>query len=107
MFHGIPIYHVLIVSTALFFIGVYGFFTRTNLIMILMSLELMINGICVNFIVFSKYLFSGTLDGMFFVIFIITIAAAEAAIAIAILLNLYRNFHTIYPEELKTLQDHE
>ena len=102
--YGIPISHVLIVSTALFFIGVYGFLSRTHLIMVLMSMELMLNSTCINFIIFNKYLFPGTQDGLLFTLFIITIAAAEAAIAIAIILNLYRNFKSVSPDETSNLK---
>jgi NADH:ubiquinone oxidoreductase subunit K len=102
--HGIPISHILIVSTALFFIGVYGFLTRGHLIMVLMSMELMLNSTCINFVIFNKYLFPGTQDGILFTLFVITIAAAEAAIAIAIILNLYRNFKTVSPDDTSTLK---
>ena len=79
----------------MFFIGVYGFITRTNLITILISTELMLNAVNINFVVFNKYLFPGALQGHFFALFIIAIAAAEAAVAIAIFINLYRNINTI------------
>ena len=92
---SIPINHFLIVSTIMFFIGVYGFITRTNLITILISTELMLNAVNINFVVFNKYLFPGALQGHFFALFIIAIAAAEAAVAIAIFINLYRNINTI------------
>jgi NADH-quinone oxidoreductase subunit K len=82
-------------STALFFIGMYGLFTRRNMIALLMSLELMLNSVNINFVAFNKYLWPGQLDGVFFTIFIITIAAAEAAIAIAIIINLYRSHLSI------------
>ena len=89
------LYHILFLSTALFFIGVYGFFSRRNLITILMSVELMLNSVCLNFIAFNKYVWPGKLDGVFMTLFIIAIAAAEAALAIAIIINLYRNHQTI------------
>ncbi|MBK7691078.1 MAG: NADH-quinone oxidoreductase subunit NuoK [Bacteroidetes bacterium] len=89
------LYHILFISTALFFIGVYGFFTRRNLITMLMSIELILNSVNLNFIAFNKYLWAHKLDGMFFTIFIIAIAAAEAAVAIAIIINLSRNFQSI------------
>ncbi len=89
------LYHILFISTALFFIGVYGFFTRRNLITVLMSVELVLNSVNLNFIAFNKYLWSDKLDGLFFTIFIIAIAAAEAAVAIAIIINLYRSHHSI------------
>ena len=91
----IPLSHILILSTALFFIGMYGLFTRRNLITMLMSIELLLNSVNINFVSFNKYLYPGRLDGVFFVLFIITIAAAEAAVAIAIIINLYRNLHSI------------
>jgi NADH:ubiquinone oxidoreductase subunit K len=91
----VPLEHILFVSTALFFIGVYGFFTRKNMITMLMSIELILNSVNINFIAFNKYLFPDRLDGVFFTIFIIVIAAAEAAVAIAIIINLYRSHKSI------------
>ena len=86
---------ILFISTALFFIGVYGFFTRRNLVTMLMSIELILNSVNLNFIAFNKYLWSNKMDGLFFTIFIIAIAAAEAAVAIAIIINLYRSHRSI------------
>jgi NADH-quinone oxidoreductase subunit K len=91
----IPLTHILFVSTALFFIGMYGLFTRRNMITMLMAVELILNSVNINFIAFNKYLHPDKLDGVFFTIFIITIAAAEAAVAIAIIINLYRSHHSI------------
>jgi NADH:ubiquinone oxidoreductase subunit K len=91
----VPLTHILIVSTALFFIGMYGLFTRRNMITILMSVELLLNSANINFIAFNKYLHPDKLDGVFFSLFIVAIAAAEAAVAIAIIINLYRNFNSI------------
>ena len=91
----VPLTHILIVSAALFFIGMYGFFTRRNLITMLMSVELVLNSVNINFIAFNKYLYPDRLEGVFFTLFVIAIAAAEAAVAIAIIINLYRNFHSI------------
>lgn len=96
--------HFLFVSCALFFIGIYGFLTRRNMITMLMSIELILNSININFVAFNKFLFPHKLDGLFFVIFIITIAAAEAAVAIAIIINLYRNYRTIDVEEVDTMK---
>lgn len=98
------LYHILFISAALFFIGVYGFFTRKNLVTILMSVELILNSVNLNFIAFNKYLWPDKSDGLFFTIFIIAIAAAEASVAIAIIINLYRSHHSIdvdSAEELK------
>ncbi|HXB08481.1 MAG TPA: NADH-quinone oxidoreductase subunit NuoK [Puia sp.] len=91
----IPLGHILFVSTALFFIGMYGLFTRRNMITMLMSVELILNSVNINFVAFNKYLYPQTLDGLFFSLFIIAIAAAEAAVAIAIIINLYRNMRSI------------
>ncbi len=102
--NGIPIEHILFVSTALFFTGMYGLFTRRNLITMLMSIELILNSVNINFVVFNKYLYPGKLDGIFFSIFIITIAAAEAAVAIAIVINLYRSHNSIDVEETTDLK---
>lgn len=102
--NDIPLTHILFVSTALFFIGMYGLFTRRNLITILMSLELILNSVNINFIAFNKYLFPEKLDGVFFTIFIITIAAAEAAVAIAIIINLYRSHKSIDVEDSTELK---
>ncbi|MBC6491256.1 NADH-quinone oxidoreductase subunit NuoK [Flavihumibacter stibioxidans] len=96
---SVPLEHILFVSTALFFIGMYGLFTRRNLITMLMSIELILNSVNINFVAFNKYLWPGKLDGIFFTLFIITIAAAEAAVAIAIIINLYRSHHSIDVED--------
>ncbi len=95
----IPLTQLLFVSTFLFFIGMYGLFTRRNLITMLMSIELMLNSVNINFVAFNKYLFPNNLDGLFFTLFIITIAAAEAAVAIAIIINLYRSHNSIDVED--------
>jgi NAD(P)H-quinone oxidoreductase subunit 4L len=98
------LYHILFISVALFFLGVYGFFTRKNLLTMLMMIELILNSVNLNFIAFNKYLWPDKLDGLFFTIFIIVIAAAEASVAIAIIINLYRSTQSIdvdNAEELK------
>ncbi len=95
----ITITHILFVSTALFFIGMYGLFTRRNMITMLMAVELILNSVNINFVAFNKYLYPGKLDGVFFTLFVVTIAAAEAAVAIAIIINLYRSHHSIDVED--------
>ena len=104
MIEGVQISHILIVSTIMFFIGVYGFITRKNLITILMSTELMLNAVNINFVIFNKYLFPAQLQGHFFAMFIIAVAAAEAAVAIAIIINLYRNFRSINVEDINKMK---
>jgi len=98
------LYHILFISTALFFIGVFGFLTRKNLITMLMSIELILNSVNLNFIAFNKYVWPNRLDGVFFSIFIIAIAAAEAAVAIAIIINLYRTHKSIDVEDATELK---
>jgi NADH-quinone oxidoreductase subunit K len=98
------LYHLLFISTALFFIGMFGFFTRRNLITMLMSIELILNSVNINFIAFNKYVWAHRMDGTMFTIFIIAIAAAEAAIAIAIIINLYRNHKSIDVENATELK---
>lgn len=91
----IPIEHYLIVSTVMFFAGIYGIVSRRNLIAVLISLELILNAVEINFSVFNRYLYPGQLEGMFFSLFGIAITAAETAIALAIIINIYRNMHNI------------
>ena len=95
----VPLSHILFVSTALFFIGMYGLFTRRKMITMLMAIELILNSVNINFVAFNRYLYPDKLDGVFFTIFIIAIAAAEAAVAIAIIINLYRSHHSIDVED--------
>ncbi len=74
----------------MFCCGVYGFITRRNMIAMLISLELMLNAVDINFVAFNRFLFPGQMEGMFFTLFAIAIAAAETALAIAIIINIYR-----------------
>ena len=103
--NGIPLTQILFVSTALFFIGMYGLFTRRNLITMLMSIELILNSVNINFVAFNKYLYPDKLNGVFFSLFIITVAAAEAAVAIAIIINLYRNHRSIDVEDVQEMKN--
>lgn len=80
----------LVPSLIMFAAGVYGFCTRKNMIALLLSLELMLNSADLNFIVFNRFLFPGSMEGMVFTLFAIAIAAGETAIAIAIIINIYR-----------------
>jgi NADH:ubiquinone oxidoreductase subunit K len=91
----IPLTYFLVISTLMFFIGIYGFLTRRNLITMLMSIELILNSVNINFVAFNKYLYPQYLTGQFFSLIVIAIAAAEAAVAIAIIINIYRNFKSI------------
>ena len=91
----ISMMYYVIPSLIMFCCGVYGFITRKNMIAILISLELMLNAVDINFVVFNRFLFPGQLDGMFFTLFAIAIAAAETALAIAIIINIFRSNKTI------------
>jgi len=100
----VPLTHVLILSSILFFLGIFGFFTRRNLITVLMSIELILNSVNINFVAFNRYLYPHQLEGVFFTLFIITIAAAEVSLAIAIIINLYRRFNTIDIDDTNTMK---
>ncbi|MCX6233624.1 MAG: NADH-quinone oxidoreductase subunit NuoK [Bacteroidetes bacterium] len=104
MTQGIPLYYFLTISTLMFFIGIYGFLTRKNLITMLMSVELILNSVNINFVAFNKYLYPDKLQGHFFSLIVIAIAAAEAAVAIAIIINIYRNFRSIDVEKVDEMK---
>ena len=100
----IPLSHILILSSALFFLVTYGFFARRNLITVLMSTELILNSVNINFVAFNKYLYPEQLEGVFFTLFIIIVAAAEVSLSIAIIINLYRKFKTIDIDDTTTMK---
>lgn len=90
----IPVTYFFILSAVLFFIGVFGFVTRRNLIAMLISVELILNAVDINFAAFNRILYPGQLEGFFFTLFSIGVSAAETAVAVAIILNVYRHFHS-------------
>jgi NADH-quinone oxidoreductase subunit K len=95
--------HFLILGAIIFSIGVVGvFLNRKNLIVLLMAIELMLLAVNMNFVAFSHFL--GDMGGQVFVFFILTVAAAEAAIGLAILVVLFRNLRTIHVDDLDSLQ---
>jgi len=95
--------HFLILGAILFAIGIVGIFlNRKNLIVLLMAIELMLLAVNMNFVAFSHYL--GDLSGQVFVFFILTVAAAESAIGLAILVVLFRNLQTIHVDDLDSLK---
>lgn len=97
------LHHYLILSAALFAISVVGIFlNRRNVIVVLMSIELMLLAVNTNFIAFSHFL--GDAAGQIFVFFILTVAAAESAIGLAIIVILFRNLETVNAEELDSLK---
>lgn len=100
----IHVIHYLIVSTVMLFCGIYGFFTRKNLLAILISVELILNATNINFAVFNRYLYPEALEGHFFSLFGIAIAAAETAVAIAIIINVYRNVKHVVTDDINELK---
>jgi NADH-quinone oxidoreductase subunit K len=104
MFEGVPLTWFLITGTIMFFVGIYGFLVRKNLITILMSTELILNSVNINFVAFNKILYPEHLEGMFFSIFIIAVAAAEASVAIAIIINIYRRLVNIDVEKMNEMK---
>ena len=104
MIEGISIYDILTLTTILFFIGIYGFLTRRNLISILISVEMILNASVVNFVIINKYLYPDILQGVFVSIFIIAIAAAETALAVAIIINLYRQISSVEVKDTEVMK---
>ena len=98
----IPVPQLLVVSCALFCLGLYGILTRRNAIGILLGIELILNAANVNFVVFAR-VFSAA-QGQAFALFIIALAACEAAVGLAIVLSLYRTAHTIFADQATTLK---
>ena len=96
--------YYLVVSTIMMFAGIYGFFTRRNTLAILISVELMLNATDINFAVFNRFLFPEGMEGYFFALFSIAISAAETAVAIAIMINIYRNLRSIQVRNLDELK---
>ena len=88
----------------MFVFGVYGFITRKNMIAMLISLELMLNSADLNFVIFNRYLFPGSMEGMMFTLFAIAIAAAETSIAIALIINIYRAVGNTNVTEIKEMK---
>lgn len=91
--NNIGLSHYLVLSTILFVIGMAGIFLRRNVIVLLMSLELLLNAVNITIIAFSKYL--GLLDGHVMVFFVMTIAAAEAAVGLALAVSIFKRFNEV------------
>ncbi len=101
---NIGLNHFLIISVLLFSMGIFGIITRRNAVMVLMGIELILNAANINFIAFSKYGNFGY-NGQVMALFVIVLAAAEAAIALAIVLNIYKTFSTVNVDEIDRLKD--
>jgi NADH-quinone oxidoreductase subunit K len=104
MIQGISIYEILTLTSIIFFIGVYGFLTRKNLITMLLSVDLILNASAVNFVVINTYLFPENLQGVYFSVFIVAIAAAETALAVAIVINLYKLITSVEVKDTATMK---
>ncbi len=98
----VPTWHYLALAAALFTVGVIGVLTRRNIIIIFMSLELILNAVNINLIAFARHW--GSVDGHIFAIFIITVAAAEAAVGLGILIAFFRNRETVNADEIDLLK---
>ncbi len=98
----VPTWHYLALAAALFTVGIIGVLTRRNIIIIFMSLELILNAVNINLIAFARHW--GSVDGHIFAIFIITVAAAEAAVGLGILIAFFRNRDTVNADEIDLLK---
>ena len=96
--------YFLILAAALFCIGIYGLITSRNAIRVLMSIELLLNAVNINLMAFSNYLDPSEIKGQVFAVFVIAIAAAEAAVGLAIVLSIYRNRDTVDMEQFNLLK---
>lgn len=100
----VPLSNYLLLSSIIFSLGVYGVLARRNAVLILMSVELMLNAVSMNFIAFAAYLDPDRITGAIFAVFIITVAAAEVGLALAIVIRLFRNRGTSNVDEAATLK---
>jgi len=101
---NIGLEHYLVLSTVLFAIGLYGALAKRNAIIILMSIELMLNAVNIAMVAFSRYIVPALLTGQIFAIFIIVVAAAEATVGLAIVIGIYRNRETIDATEINLMK---
>ena len=98
----VPLNHYLILSAAIFAIGVVGVAIRRNLIVVLMSIELMLNAVNLTFIAFSRFL--GSMEGQVIVFFVMAVAAAEAVVGLAIIISVFRHRQSLDPQEMQLLK---
>jgi len=103
MLPEIGLNHYLVLSAILFSLGLFGVMTRKNAVVVLMSVELILNAANINLLAFGKY--SGTMEGIMFSLFVIVLAAAEAAVALAIVINIYNTFNTVDLSEVDTMRE--
>jgi NADH-quinone oxidoreductase subunit K len=98
----VPLNYYLVLSAIIFVIGVVGVLIRRNLIIVLMSIELMLNAVNLTFIAFSRFL--GSMEGQVVVFFVMAVAAAEAVIGLAIIISVFRHRETLDPQEMQLLK---
>ncbi len=98
----ITLHHYMIVSAILFALGTFGVLTRKNAIVIFMCIELMLNGVNLSFIALSRFM--GNIDGQIFVFFVMTVAAAEAAVGLALMITFFRNKESIEVDDINMLK---
>lgn len=96
--------HYLILSAILFSIGAYGALSKRNAVVILMCIEIMLNSVNIALIAFSRYIVPALLTGQIFAIFVIVVAAAEAAVGIAIIINIYRQRNSVYVDDQDSMK---
>lgn len=101
---SVPLSAYLLLALVLFCIGLYGSLTKRNTVIVLISIELMLNAVNINLVAFSKYGITPSITGQIFSLFSITVAAAEAAVGLAILMALYRNRKTVNIDEMDTMK---
>lgn len=99
----IPLDHYLYLAAILFVIGLFGVLARKNAISVLMGIELMLNAVNINYLAFAKYWGGNSATGPVFVVFVITIAAAEAAVALAIIISIYRQLKSSNVDDAHSL----
>lgn len=100
----VPLTWYLILAAALFCIGVFGALARRNAVGVLMGIELMLNAVNINLVAFWRYTGVGQMIGQMFAIFVITVAAAEAAVGLALIIAIYRQRNTVNVEELDLMK---
>ena len=100
----VPLYWYIVLSAALFAVGVFGFLARRNIIIMFMSIELMLNAVNVGLVTFDRVYGPARLDGQLFALFVITVAAAEAVVGLALILAIYRSRGTVAVDDLHELR---
>jgi NADH:ubiquinone oxidoreductase subunit K len=96
--------HFLVVSSLLFCLGLYGLLTRRNTVAILMGIELMLNAANINLVAFNKYVAPGAVNGQVFALVVITLAACEAGVGLALVMAVYRNLETVHVDEINIMK---